>query len=113
MFVRELKRKNPEAKINDKMSVGSFLAEMKDEPDILVGFTIFLAEEFLKNQTSDQGMDDGENPNPKNVILPEDVAGADADQANNRLLRQRIDQMKAKYGMSNKDSFNMDSFQSD
>ena len=48
MFVRELKRKNPEAKINDKMSVGSFLAEMKDEPDILVGFTIYLAEEFLK-----------------------------------------------------------------
>ena len=50
MFVRELKRKNPEAKINDKMSVGSFLAEMKDEPDILVGFTIFLAEEFLRKQ---------------------------------------------------------------
>ena len=50
MFVRELKTKNPEAKINDKMSVGSFLAEMKDEPDILVGFTIFLAEEFLRKQ---------------------------------------------------------------
>ena len=41
--------------------------------------------------------------------MPED----DADQANNRLLRQRIDQMKAKYGQSVKTSFDMDNFQSD
>ena len=114
MFVRELKTKNPEAKINDKMSVGSFLAEMKDEPDILVGFTIFLAEEFLKNA---EGLDDDENPNSNkisnNLIQPENNPGADADFANNRLLKTRIDQMKVKYGLTNKANFDMDNFQSD
>ena len=29
------------------MSVGSFLDELKDESDLLVGFSLFLAEEFL------------------------------------------------------------------
>lgn len=30
------------------MGIGRFLAEIKDEPDVLVGFTIYIAEEFLK-----------------------------------------------------------------
>lgn len=31
------------------MGVGKFLDELKDEPDLLVGFSIFIAEEFLKD----------------------------------------------------------------
>ena len=31
------------------MGVGKFLAELKDEPDLLVGFSVYLAEEFLKD----------------------------------------------------------------
>ena len=32
------------------MPVGKFLAEMKDESDILVGFSVFLAEEILQEE---------------------------------------------------------------
>ena len=53
MFVKELKTKNPSANLDEKMSVGKFLDEIKDEPDVLVGFSVFLAEEFLsKNSKS-------------------------------------------------------------
>lgn len=53
MFVKELKTKNPNANLDEKMSVGKFLDEIKDEPDVLVGFSVFLAEEFLsKNSKS-------------------------------------------------------------
>ena len=31
------------------MGIGKFLDELKDEPDLLVGFTLFLSEEFLKD----------------------------------------------------------------
>ena len=31
------------------MGIGKFLDEMKDEKELLVGFTIFLSEEFLKD----------------------------------------------------------------
>ena len=48
MYIRELKTKNPEAKVDESMGIGRFLAEIKDEPDVLVGFTIYIAEEFLK-----------------------------------------------------------------
>lgn len=47
MYIHKLKSKHPNANLEERMSVGKFLDEMKDEPDILVGFTIFLAEEFL------------------------------------------------------------------
>ena len=47
MYIHNLKSKHPNANLEERMSVGKFLDEMKDEPDILVGFTIFLAEEFL------------------------------------------------------------------
>lgn len=53
MYISELKRTNPGSNIDPKMGVGRFLDELKDEPDILVGFTIFLAEEFLKNGQKD------------------------------------------------------------
>ena len=48
MFIRELKVKDPETKLEEGMGIGRFLAELKDEPPILVSFTLFLAEEFLK-----------------------------------------------------------------
>jgi len=57
LYVRTLKHKHPNASLNESMSVGKFLDEMKDEPDILVGFTIFLAEEFL-GERSRQSEDD-------------------------------------------------------
>ena len=47
-YIRELKEKKPEAKVDESMGIGKFLAEIKDEPDVLVGFTIYIAEEFLK-----------------------------------------------------------------
>ena len=51
MYIRELKTKNPSIpKINEKMGVGRFLAEIKDESDILVGFSFFLAKEFLQKK---------------------------------------------------------------
>ena len=62
MYIQDLKKKQPEAAFDEKMSVGRFLDEMKDEPDILVGFSIYLAEEFLKdgkrNSEEDDKVDD-------------------------------------------------------
>ena len=66
MYIRELKLKNPDIpKIEESMPVGKFLAEMKDESDILVGFSIFLAEEFLQ----DDGNEDVENGFDSNTVL--------------------------------------------
>ena len=58
MYIQDLKKKQPEAAFDEKMSVGRFLDEMKDEPDILVGFSIYLAEEFLKDGKQNTEEDD-------------------------------------------------------
>ena len=55
MFIKELKKTNPSANLDEKMSVGKFLDELKDEPDILVGFSVFLAEEFLASNHKASG----------------------------------------------------------
>jgi len=47
LFIHKLKSSYPNANLEAHMNVGNFLDEIKDEPDVLVGFTIFLAEEFL------------------------------------------------------------------
>ena len=50
MYIRDTLQKNLSVKsISEQMGVGKFLAEMKDEPDLLVGFSVFLAEEFLQD----------------------------------------------------------------
>ena len=52
MYVRDLKQKGGEGaakSIKENIGIGKFLDEMKDEPDLLVGFTVFIAEEFLKD----------------------------------------------------------------
>ena len=52
MYIRDLKQKSEGASaesIKENMGVGKFLDELKDEPDLLVGFSIFIAEEFLKD----------------------------------------------------------------
>ena len=51
MYIRDLKSKSEGASesIKENMGVGKFLDELKDEPDLLVGFTLFIAEEFLKD----------------------------------------------------------------
>ena len=41
MYIRHLKKKEPESKVNVEMGVGNFLAIMKEEPEIIVGFTLF------------------------------------------------------------------------
>ena len=58
MFVSELKKKDPETKLEEGMGIGKFLAELKDEPPILVSFTIFLAEEFLKESNGGKDLPD-------------------------------------------------------
>ena len=47
LFIKKLKSEYPTANLEERMSVGKFLDELKDEPNVLVGYTIFLAEEFL------------------------------------------------------------------
>jgi len=37
------------------MGVGKFLEEMKDEPDILVGFSLFIAEELVASDEDEGG----------------------------------------------------------
>ena len=55
LFIKKLKSEYPAANLEERMSVGKFLDELKDEPSVLVGYTNFLAEEFLKeNDKSDQ-----------------------------------------------------------
>ena len=52
MYIRDLKQKSNEGaveSIKENMGIGKFLDELKDEPELLVGFSIFLAEEFLKD----------------------------------------------------------------
>ena len=54
MFVRELKQKDPETKLDEGMGFGKFVSELKDEPTILVNFTVFIAEEFLKDSSGNK-----------------------------------------------------------
>lgn len=77
--------KNPEATVDDKMSVGKFLEEMKDEPDVLVGFSNFLFEELLNSQATQNNLDS-----------PPDA------------LKESIEKMKTKWGPGS--IFNMDAF---
>lgn len=75
------------------MSVGKFLDEMQDEPNVLVGFTIFLAEDFLaeneSNSTADQRI---------------------AEQSSLNQLRTNIEQMKNDFSNAEKDSFDKAAF---
>ena len=52
LFIHKLKSSYPNANLDERMSVGKFLDEMKDEPNVLVGFTVFLAEEFIAENES-------------------------------------------------------------
>ena len=68
MYIRKLKEQNPEAKLDESISVGKFLDELKDETDILVGFTIFLAEEFLKDRKPRMGENEGEDDKASEIV---------------------------------------------
>ena len=103
MYISELKRTNPESKIDPKMGVGRFLDELKDEPDILVGFTIFLAEEFLKNGQKD--------PSKESQVVP--VIQNQADWNSDELLKANIEKLKQQYSNKSKVNFNMEQFQAD
>jgi hypothetical protein len=41
MYIRHLKKSEPESKCDESMGVGHFLAIIKEEPEIMVGFTLF------------------------------------------------------------------------
>ena len=55
MYIRKIKQDNPEAAVDESMGVGKFLEEMKDEPDILVGFSLFIAEELVASDEDEGG----------------------------------------------------------
>lgn len=105
MYIRELKLKNPSIeKMDEKMGLGKFLAELKDESDILVGFSIFLAEEFLTKNKSGQ-----EQQDRADEIQPE----GETDSNSNTILRQNIQKLQDKYGPDNKARFVIEEFQKD
>ena len=47
MYIRDLKKKKPETKLDETIGVGKFLSILKDEPEIFVDFTLFQTEELL------------------------------------------------------------------
>ena len=99
MYIRELKLKNPDIpSIDEGMGIGKFLAEMKDESDILVGFSIFLAEEFLDSSSRSPEQDTDE-------IMPEGNSGD-----SNALLKSNIQKLQEKFSPENKAKFNMEVF---
>ena len=106
MYIRELKLKNPNAEVDEKMSIGRFLDEMKDEPDLLVGFTIYLAEEFLAQSA-------GKGPQVdlvESIGRDQSILQHGGDDPATALLRENIVKMKAKFGQASKGSFDMEVF---
>ena len=73
MFMREFKTSNPDTKLEESISIHRFLAELKDEPSVLVSFSIFLAEEFLKDS---QGGSNNQGDKISDVQMLDD-GGAD------------------------------------
>ena len=98
MYIHKLKSKHPNASLEERMSVGKFLDEMKDEPDILVGFTVFLAEEFL-----------AQNKSPDNDKIVEE--GANADWNSSSTLQNNIEKMKKDFANAERGSFDIEAFQ--
>lgn len=98
MYIHNLKSKHPNANLDERMSVGKFLDEMKDEPDILVGFTIFLAEEFLT-----------QNQKPEDQKIAQE--GSIADWDSSAALKNNIEKMKHDFANVEKSSFDMETFQ--
>jgi hypothetical protein len=41
LYICDLKKKKPETKLDESIGVGKFLSILKDEPEIIVGFTLF------------------------------------------------------------------------
>ena len=73
------------------MGVGRFLDELKDEPEILVGFSIFIAEEFLKEQAPVSGGGDPTDQ-PDDWVVPENSENEGGpDSSSLRALKQGID----------------------
>lgn len=106
MFIKERKAIDPEIRLDERMGVGRFLAELKDEPDVLVAFTVYIAEEFLKES---KGKQDQTDKVSDIQILPDQ--NADADWNDSQILAQNIEKMKAKYGPGSSTRFSMDAFQ--
>ena len=93
MFIKELKEKNPSANLDEKMSVGKFLDELKDEPDVLVGFSVFLAEEFLTERGKVKSSDKADAQ-----VIP--VAD---DSSSQNALKRNIEKMKSDFGHKSND----------
>ena len=107
MFMREFKTNNPDTKLDETISIHRFLAELRDEPTVLVSFTIFLAEEFLKDS---QGGSNNQGDKISDVQMLDDVG---ADWNSNEALAKNIQKMKEKYGTGKLSNFDMDAFMSD
>lgn len=111
MFIRDVKLKNnveAAESLDEKMSIGRFVAELKDEPDLLVGFTVFIAEEFLNDPSLRVVINDQSD---KLIDIANDSQLVEGDRSSSSLLQQNIEKMKHKFGPQNRASFSLDAFQ--
>ena len=61
-YIRDMKIKDPKATLDESITIGKFLALLKDEPKVIEGFTLFLTEELLHEALLQAKNKNGENP---------------------------------------------------